>query len=254
MLCTSAIDARKNFKWVKFPFSDFRKTSAPQPQAQRPTIQRTDETASEISSIDSDDNYRTFQKKNTQLKRSLLLHDSNGMPLDFLQRLQLLERAAFYRPLSNVVPDNNNFVVDNEHQYLACHCAGRLSCERQTQTFHEEIRKAVENAKTLLLKEIQRATADATANTSVANDLSENQKYSSHDESSECRELLRVQYNLNNLYKQELEYMCKTCTDQTQSLLNEIEALKAKIQSYEDQIRQIEQNASSVTELVRLGW
>lgn len=172
--------------------------------------------------------------------------------MDFLQRLQLLERAAFYRPLSNVVPDYNNFAMDNEHQYLACNCAGRLNCERQTQTFHEEIRKAVENAKTLLLKEIQRATADATANTSAANDLSENQKYSSHDESSECRELLRVQYNLNNLYKQELEYMCKTCTDQTQSLLNEIEALKAKMQSYEDQIRQVEQNANSVTELVRL--
>lgn len=165
--------------------------------------------------------------------------------MDFMQRLQMLERAAFYRPLSNVVPDNN-FLVDNEHQYLACNCAGRLSCERQTQTFHEEIRKAVENAKILLLKEIQRATAEGAATISGANDLSENQKYSSHDESSECRELLRVQYNLNSLYKQELEFMCKTCTDQTQSLLSEIETLKAKIQSYEDQIRQVEQLGGQV--------
>lgn len=144
-------------------------------------------------------------------------------------------------------------MTSNEHHYLACNCAGHLNCERQTQTFHEEIRKAVENAKTLLLKEIQRATAEVTVNSSAANDLSENQKYSSHDESSECRELLRVQYNLNNLYKQELEFMCKTCTDQTQSLLSEIEALKVKIQIYEDQIRQIEQNANSVAGMVRLG-
>lgn len=184
------------------------------------------------------------------MKRSLLLHDANGMPLDFLQRLQLLERAAFYRPLSNVMPETNS-IADHEHQYLACNCAGRSNCERQTQSFHEEIRKAVENAKTLLLKEIQRATAETTANSSAANDLSENQKYSSHDESSECRELLRVQYNLNNLYKQELEFMCKTCTDQTQSLLSEVDALKLKCQSYEDQIRHIEQSTNGVAELVR---
>lgn len=167
--------------------------------------------------------------------------------MDFLQRLQLLERAAFYRPLS--MPESNICMTSNEHQYLACNCAGRLNGER-TQSFHEEITKAVENAKTLLLKEIQRATAETAGNGSPANDLSENQKYSSHDESSECRELLRVQYNLNNLYKQELEFMCKTCTNQTQSLLNEIEALKAKIQSYEDQIRKIEQNANGVAEMV----
>lgn len=237
----------RTLRIIKIIFTVRRKMPAPAPQAHRPIIQRSDETASEISSLDSDNNYRTFQKKNKQLKRSLLLHDSNGMPLDFLQRLQLLERAAFYRPLTNVVPDSNS-ITKHEHQYLACSCAGRLDCERQTQTFHEEIRSAVENAKTLLLKEIQRATIEATA----ANDSSENQKYSSYDESSECRELLRVQYNLNNLYKQELEFMCKTCTDQTQSLLSEISALKTKIQSHEDHIGQIAQNAN-VGEMVRLG-
>lgn len=230
----------------------YRKAPPPQSSPQRP-IQRSDETASEISSIDSDDNYRTFQKKNKQLKRSLLLHDTNGMPIDFLQRLQMLERAAFYRPLSNVMPEiNNKLVTDHEHQYLACNCGGRVSCERQTQTFHEAIRTAVENAKMLLLKEIQRATAEGTTNNnSAANDLSENQKYSSYDDSSECRELLRVQYNLNNLYKQELEFMCKTCANQTQTLLGEIDALKAKIQSYEDRIRQIDQNAT--IDVVRLS-
>lgn len=250
---TNKVRDGKYFGLLKSLFSVCRKAPASQPQAQRPTIiQRSDETASEISSIDSDDNFRTFQKKNKQLKRSLLLQDSNGMPMDFLQRLQLLERAAFYRPLSNVMSENNFIMDSNGHQYLACNCAGRLNCERQTQTFHEEIRKAVENAKTLLLQEIQRATAEATANTSAANDLSENQKCLSYDDSSECRELLRVQYNLNNLYKQELEFMCKTCTNQTQSLLGEIEALKVKIQSYEDQIRQIEQNADGVAQMVRL--
>lgn len=244
---------RQKLRIIKIIFTVRRKAPAPAPQAHRPKTQRSDETVSEISSLDSDDNFQTFQKKNTQLKRSLLLHDSNGMPLDFMQRLQLLERAAFYRPLTNVLPDNN-FLTEHEHQYVACNCAGGLNCERQTQTFHEEIRKAVENAKTLLLKEIQRATTEVTATSSAANDLSENQKYSSYDESSECRELLRVQYNLNNLYKQELEFMCKTCTDQTHSLRSEISALKAKIQSYEDHIRQIDtlDSANGVAEVVRL--
>lgn len=170
-----------------------------------------------------------------------MLHDTNGMPLDFSQRLQLLERAAFYRPLS--MPDTNNVLTNGDQKYLACNCGGRFNCERQTRSFHDEIRNAVENAKALLLKEIQKNTAETTENYSLAHDLSENQKLSSHDESSECRELLRVQYNLNDLYKQELEFMCKTCTNQTQSLLSEIDALKAQIHSYEDQIREMETNA-----------
>ena len=53
------------------------------------------------------------------------------------------------------------------------------------------------------------------------------------NDSSECREFLRVQYNLNNLYKQELEYVCKSCKDQVQELSTEIDELKNKLADYE---------------------
>lgn len=148
--------------------------------------------------------------------------------MDFSQRLNLLERAAFYRPLTNL-PHSNE---PNADHYLACNCTG-IECDRQNKTFYDEIRKAVETAKMLLLKEIK-------ANVGTDLTISETQKLSSIDDSSECREFLRVQYNLNNLYKQELELVCKSCKNQTQQLINEIDVLKTKIQNYEDKLRYFE--------------
>lgn len=60
------------------------------------------ETASEVSSIDSDDNYRNFKKKNRDMQESLLLVNQQGVPFDFTARLNMLERAAYYNPLSSV--------------------------------------------------------------------------------------------------------------------------------------------------------
>lgn len=197
---------------------------------------RSDETASEISSIDSDENFRSFQRKNRKLQSSLLLSDANSVPIDFSQRLQLLERAAFYRPLANKASE-----CGDDH-FLICNCPD-IDGEKNIQAFHEEIQRAVANAKILLLKELKTLSNGATAN---GNDSSEGLKYSSLDDSSECRELLRVQYNLNNLYKQELELMCKTCKNQTEQFLSEIDVMRAKIRSYEDKIRELE-NVTTVS-------
>lgn len=66
------------------------------------------------------------------------------------------------------------------------------------------------------------------------------------DESSDCREFLRVQYNLNNLYKQELEMMCKSCNDQTDALMNEIDSLKEKLNQYEEKINVLESTSCDI--------
>lgn len=72
------------------------------------------------------------------------------------------------------------------------------------------------------------------------------------DESSDCREFLRVQYNLNNLYRQELEFMCKSCKEQTDTLLNEIDNLKDKLRNYEEKIQALETVTSQVVRMHKL--
>lgn len=69
------------------------------------------------------------------------------------------------------------------------------------------------------------------------------------EDSSDCREFLRVQYNLNSLYKQELEFMCKSCKEQTEALLNEIDGLKEKLERYEEKILVFETATSDVVRL-----
>lgn len=193
---------------------------------------RSDETASEISSIDSDENFRSFQRKNRELQSSMLITES--IPLDLPQRLHLLERAAFHRPLAQTQSDDNRF--------LSCNCSG-FGSNGKLHSYHEELRRAVENAKQLLLMEIK---ASKRHSCDGGNDSSEALKSYSMDDSSECRELLRVQYNLNHLYKQELEIMCKTCKSQTEELMSEINEMKSKIENYEDKIRELECVASTV--------
>lgn len=66
------------------------------------------------------------------------------------------------------------------------------------------------------------------------------------DETSDCREFLRVQYNLNNLYKQELEMMYKSCNDQTDALMTEVDNLREKLQKYEEKINTLELTSSEM--------
>lgn len=163
----------------------------------------------------------------------MLLFDSNqSTSMFFTKRLKLLERAAYYRPLVNAsqITQKNNNNTNNDH-ILACSCIG-FECDQQNEHFNEEIRKAVKNAKSILLKEIQK---NPQVNTSRDDNSIGLNKY--YDDSSECREFLRVQYNLNNLYKQELEWMCKTCKKQTHELLKEINCLKKKLLLYEDKLK-----------------
>lgn len=190
---------------------------------------RSDETASEVSSIDSDENFRSFQKKNRELQTSMLITES--IPFDFPRRLHLLERAAFHRPLSHIHNEEHR-----ENRFLSCNCSG-FESNGYPHSYHEELRRAVETAKQLLLMEIK---ANKRNSSDGGNDSSEAQKSYSVDDSSECRELLRVQYNLNYLYKQELEIMCKTCKTKSDQLTNEINQMKYKIEDYEDKIRELE--------------
>lgn len=174
----------------------------------------------------------------------ILLGGNQPAGMSFSQRMSLLEKVAYYRPLANV-PSNANHIVE-QHRYLACDCKG-FECDQQIEAFYEEIRRAVKNARTIMLQEIQNnpqvngqrrddvaATTTTAAAAAAASSSSFNKQF---DDSSECREFLRVQYNLNNLYKQELELICKTCKQQRQELLKQIDMLRVKLQNYEDKLK-----------------
>lgn len=165
----------------------------------------------------------------------MLLESYRPESMSFSQRMSFLEKSAYYRPL--VAPPPNDV---NAHRYLACNCNG-FDCDQQNEIFYEEIRRAVKNARSILLQEIQN---NCQIGSGHDND-SEFNKY--FDESRECREFLRVQYNLNNLYKQELELICKTCKKQRQELLKQIDNLKSKLQSYEDKCKANALNDQQVT-------
>lgn len=151
--------------------------------------------------------------------------------MSFSQRMSLLEKVAYYRPLANVAPQTGD---TTRHRYLACDCKG-FECDQQIELFYEEIRRAVKNARSIMLQEMQKNPQIA----SNCDDASLNKYF---DDSSECREFLRVQYNLNNLYKQELEMICKTCKKQRQDLFKQIDVLKSKLQSYEDKEKEKQQS------------
>lgn len=156
----------------------------------------------------------------------MLITPHQPATISFSQRMSLLEKVAYYRPLANVSPKTNE---PEPHRYLACDCNG-FECDQQIEMFYEEIRRAVKTARSLMLQEIQKNPQIG----STHDDASLNKCF---DGSSECREFLRVQYNLNNLYKQELEMICKTCKKQRQDLFKQIDMLKSKLQSYEDKYK-----------------
>lgn len=173
--------------------------------------------------------------------------------MSFSQRMSLLEKVAFYRPLANVPSNANNHLVEQHHRYLACDCKG-FECDQQIEAFYEEIRRAVKNARAIMLQEIQNNpqvngqrrddSSAAGVGTSAAAPSAFHKQF---DDTSECREFLRVQYNLNNLYKQELELICKTCKQQRQDLLKQIDMLKAKLQNYEDKLKSDGQTGEMVS-------
>lgn len=197
-------------------------------------------TDTEVSSLDSDENFRLFHSKNKELQNSLLLSDAQqAASMSFAQRFTLLERAAYYRPLVNVAINPNS---THDDHFLECNCTG-FECDQQNQDFYEEIRRAVKNAKSLLLKEIKE-NGYYSSRSGGGDDSKISGRY--FDDSSECREFLRVQYNLNNLYKQELELVCKTCKVQTQTLLKEIDSLKQQLQSHQDQLKAAELNNNAM--------
>lgn len=146
----------------------------------------------------------------------------------FSQRMSCLEKAAYYRPLSYVTSNSNRF---NSHRSLECDCNG-FECEQQNEVFYEEIRRAVRNARSIMFQEIQ--TYPKFENGHYGNHAEYNKYF---DDSSECREFLRVQYNLNNLYRKELEMICKKCKNQRQELMKEINNLRVKLQKCEDNSR-----------------
>lgn len=158
----------------------------------------------------------------------MLLNSNRPESRSFSKRMSFLEKAAYYRPLACVAPRISNDM--NSHRFLACNCNG-FDCDQQNEIFYEEIRKAVKNATSILLQEIQNNSQFGNG----GDNDSESNKY--FDDSSECREFLRVQYNLNSLYKQELQLICKTCKQQRQELLKQIDNLKLKLQSYEDKCK-----------------
>lgn len=155
---------------------------------------------------------------------------SSAVGISFSQRMSLLEKVAYYRPLMNVTASKG--ANTNRHRYLECDCNG-IECDQQIELFYEEIRRAVKNARSIMLLEIQR-------NPQIGASQVEGSIGKYMDDSSECREFLRVQYNLNNLYKQELELICKTCKVERAELLKQIDLLKSKIQSYEDKFNAAE--------------
>lgn len=169
----------------------------------------------------------------------MILDSHRPESMSFSQRMSFLEKVAYYRPLavSAVAPPPISSEADN-HRFLPCDCSG-IDCDRQNEIFYEEIRRAVKNARSILLQEIQN-------NPQVGNDHHNDSDFDKYfDESSECREFLRVQYNLNNLYKQELALICKTCKKQRQELLKQIDSLKSKLQSYEDRCKTSDQQVNT---------
>lgn len=175
--------------------------------------------------------------------------------ISFSQRMSLLEKVAFYRPLANVPPTNATHTAE-QHRYVACDCRG-FECDQQIEAFYEEIRRAVKNARAIMLQEIQNnpqisgGAHDTVAAAAAATAATSPTYHQQIDDTSECREFLRVQYNLNNLYKQELELICKTCKQQRQELLKQIDMLKAKLQNYEDKLKS---HGRSAGEMVCVMW
>lgn len=154
----------------------------------------------------------------------------------FSKRLNLLEKYAYHRPLANIVSTSNDM---NNHRILSCDCTG-FECDQQNEIFYDEIRRAVKIARSIMLQEIQ-------SNLQGVNDQGNGSTFTQFiDDSSECREFLRVQYNLNNLYKQELEIICKVCKKQRQDLIKQIDNLKSKLQMYEEKIQEKQFNNGEV--------
>lgn len=154
----------------------------------------------------------------------------------FSKRLNLLEKHAYYRPLANIVSTSNGM---NNHRMLSCDCTG-FECDQQNEIFYDEIRRAVKIARSIMLQEIQ-------SNPQGGNDQGNGSTFNQFiDDSSECREFLRVQYNLNNLYKQELEIICKVCKKQRQDLIKQIDNLKSKLQMYEEKLQEKKINNEEV--------
>lgn len=186
--------------------------------------------------MDSEENFRLFQSKNKEIQNSMMLFESHRSPSKTLsKRLSLLEKVAYYRPLANVLSTSNDM---KKHRILSCDCSG-FECDQQNEMFYEEIRRAVKNARSILLQEIQTNPQDGT---DQGNFSSFNKFF---DDSSECREFLRVQYNLNNLYKQELEIICNVCKKQRHDLLKQIDNLKSKIQIYEEKLQGTQLNSEA---------
>lgn len=150
----------------------------------------------------------------------MLLDSCRSTAMIFSQRLGLLEKIAYYRPLGNIISDANNA----RHHALPCNCSS-VECDQQNEAFHEDIRKAVKNARSIMLQEIQ---TNPQRTNYQESEISFNQKLDNYDE---CREFLRVQYNINNLYKQELEVICQKYRAQKQNYLKQIEVLREKIQN-----------------------
>ncbi|XP_055310223.1 uncharacterized protein LOC129573573 [Sitodiplosis mosellana] len=217
-----------------FVIAERKSQKQPRKKPQRLTVKhdlnpRYSTTDSEISSLDSEENFHLFINKNRKIQNSMMLLDSyRPESMSFSQRMSFLEKAAYYRPLAYVAAPPMSSDVDN-HRFLACNCNG-IDCDQQNELFYEEIRRAVKNARSILLQEIQN-------NPQVGSGRNDSEFDQYLDESSECREFLRVQYNLNNLYKQELELICKTCKKQRQELLKQIDDLKLKLQNYEDKCK-----------------
>lgn len=152
------------------------------------------------------------------------------------KRFSLLEKVAYYRPLTINTTSHSNDM--NSHRFLACDCVG-FECDQQNEVFYEEIRRAVKNARSIMIQEIQN-------NSQSGNDNSNCSVFDKCiDDTTECRELLRVQYNLNNLYKQELEIICKVCKKQRHDLLKQIDNLKSKLSSHEEKLKENRLNAGA---------
>ncbi|XP_031620520.1 uncharacterized protein LOC116339048 [Contarinia nasturtii] len=186
-------------------------------------------TDSEMSSLDSEQHYRLFQNKNQIIQNSMMFMDLyRSHSISFSQRMSFLEKIAYYRPLAYILPRSND--IDSQSHFLACDCNG-FECDHQNEMFYEEIRRAVENARSIILQEIQNNpyAENGCDNYSEANKC--------FNDSSECREFLRVQYNLNMCLRQELERICKICKKERQEFMKQIDSLKSKLQNYEDEHR-----------------
>lgn len=82
----------------------------------------------------------------------MMLSDSYPISISFSQRMSFLEKIAFYRPLTYILPKSNE--VDCQNHFLACDCK-EFECDHQSEMFYQEIRGAVKIARSLILQEIQ---------------------------------------------------------------------------------------------------